>query len=543
MKRLMLILFFSLSFLTLINAQTVISGKLLGADGKPMIKECVVLKKSFGNDVIKAGNTDESGNYSITVDSSGLWMLVFSGVYHQAVQMALYTDRPEKMEVDVNLQTYNYVKDFSHLEVTGDFNNWDPQKAVPLEKQPDGTYSAEINAPSDTVIYRIEFAVSNDLVEGTEPCGFVYNGYHGYNSIAAGSQGKVKIQFDPSKLIELPQKEEVTFKDSNSFISKFSEIYLEMKRNEFYFMKKYGEYRASGKDMKNFKYDCQPEVEKLAGMIKNEKDSILKQELLLSYISLSSYRAELDSTIALEALNKISPSSKIWTLNPYLITSALRLAHVTGNKYDAYTQGVIDTYPDNQIKAYLLFDKFMRAKLTHKDSLAANYFDLLTNKYGDTQYGEMVKQRFSPTDNFRVGSHVPHFSVVSMDDSTKIITDKTMQGKYYLIDFWATWCGPCVAEMGNLQKVYEKFKDKGFIILSISMDNTPQAVEKFRSEKWKMPWLNAYLGIDSKNPIFKKFEVIGIPHPILVNKSGTMVAIDSGLRGDELEKTIAKYLH
>jgi len=543
MKRLMLILFFSLSFLTLINAQTVISGKLLGADGKPMIKECVVLKKSFGNDVIKTGIIDKNGNYSITVDSSGLWMLVFSGVYHQAVQMALYTDKPEKMEVNVSLQTYNYVKDFSHLEVTGDFNNWDLKKAVPLVKQPDGIFSAEINAPSDTVIYRIENAVSNDLVEGTEPCGFVYNGYHGYNSIAAGKEGKVKVSFDTSKLIESPKEEEVAFKDTNSFISKFSEIYLEMKRNESGFMKEYREYSASGKDMKNFKYDFQPEVKKLEGMIKSEKDSILRQELLLSYISLGSYRANMDSTIALEAVNKISPSSKIWSLNPYLITLALHLAHVTGKQYDTYTQEAIDTYPDNQIKAYILFDKFMRAKLTHKDSLAARYYDLLVNKYGDTQYGAMVKQRFSPTDNFKVGSHVPHFSVVSMDDSTKTITDKTLQGKYYLIDFWATWCGPCVEEMGNMQKAYEKFKDKGFIILSISMDNTPQAVKKFRSEKWKMPWLNAYLGMDPKNPIFKKFEVIGIPHPILVNKSGTMVAIDSGLRGDELEKTIAKYLH
>jgi len=56
-----------------------------------------------------------------------------------------------------------------------------------------------------------------------------------------------------------------------------------------------------------------------------------------------------------------------------------------------------------------------------------------------------------------------------------------------MIDFWVTWCGPCKAEMPVLHKVYEKFKDKGFEILSISFDQTADAIDKYRKGEWKMP--------------------------------------------------------
>lgn len=111
-----------------------------------------------------------------------------------------------------------------------------------------------------------------------------------------------------------------------------------------------------------------------------------------------------------------------------------------------------------------------------------------------------------------------------------------------MIDFWATWCGPCVGEMEALHKAYAKFKDKNFVILSVSFDASPQDVLKFRQDKWQMPWLHAFAdqGFDSK--MAKDFETIGIPHPILVDTAGTIVATEEDLRGESLEKTLEKYL-
>jgi len=159
---------------------------------------------------------------------------------------------------------------------------------------------------------------------------------------------------------------------------------------------------------------------------------------------------------------------------------------------------------------------------------------------GDTPFGKMVKQRFSPTIAIAVGRTVPAFAVKEFEDPTKILTNETFKGKVYLLDFWATWCGPCVAEMENLHKAYEKFKSKNFEILSLSLDRKADDVAKFRNDKWKMPWLHTFVTNDQQ--LTNAFEVVAIPRPILVDVNGKIVALDADLRGEQLEATLAKYL-
>ena len=140
------------------------------------------------------------------------------------------------------------------------------------------------------------------------------------------------------------------------------------------------------------------------------------------------------------------------------------------------------------------------------------------------------------------GAQVPKFSFVSLDDSSKTFTNETFKGKYLLIDFWAVWCGPCVGEMENLHKAYEKFKGNDFAVLSLSFDNAPADVKKFRETRWKMPWNHAYVVKGFDNPTSREFEVDGIPKPILVDGNGMIVAMTTELRGENLQKTLEKYL-
>jgi len=72
------------------------------------------------------------------------------------------------------------------------------------------------------------------------------------------------------------------------------------------------------------------------------------------------------------------------------------------------------------------------------------------------------------------------------------------------------------------------------------MDHQPGEVAKFRADKWKMPWLHTYVTNDKA--LINAFEVIGIPRPLLIDTKGTIVAMESDLRGDQLEKTLAKFL-
>jgi len=116
-----------------------------------------------------------------------------------------------------------------------------------------------------------------------------------------------------------------------------------------------------------------------------------------------------------------------------------------------------------------------------------------------------------------------------------------LKGKVVLVDFWATWCGPCIAELPNIQKAYADYQDKGFEIVGISLDRAAdkEKLESFIKEK-KMPWPQAYDGEGWGNAIAKKYGITSIPATFLIGKDGKIV--ETNLRGTDLQTAIAKHL-
>ena len=113
-----------------------------------------------------------------------------------------------------------------------------------------------------------------------------------------------------------------------------------------------------------------------------------------------------------------------------------------------------------------------------------------------------------------------------------------MRGKVVLIDFWATWCGPCVAELPNVLKAYEKLHDKGFEIVGISLDQDQAKLESFVKEKG-MKWSQYFDGKGWQNDISSRFGIQSIPAMWLVDKKGMLVSND--VRG-KLEELVEKAL-
>ena len=96
-----------------------------------------------------------------------------------------------------------------------------------------------------------------------------------------------------------------------------------------------------------------------------------------------------------------------------------------------------------------------------------------------------------------------------------------MKGKVVLIDFWATWCGPCVGELPNVKAAYEKLHDQGFDIVSISFDSDKDALTKFLAKE-KMPWPQYFDGKEWKNKFGVEFGINSIPTMWLVDKKGNL---------------------
>jgi Thiol-disulfide isomerase and thioredoxins len=164
-------------------------------------------------------------------------------------------------------------------------------------------------------------------------------------------------------------------------------------------------------------------------------------------------------------------------------------------------------------------------------------YQALTKENQQSIYGKQISETIRAAEKTAVGNEAPDFTVA--DAFGKPVSLHQFKGKFVLVDFWASWCGPCRAENPNVVRAYKKYHSDQFDILGVSLDNSRElwikAIKKDGLE-WKQ-------GSDLKawdSPVVKDYGLKGIPFNMLLDKNGKIIA--KNLRGVELEIKLSEVL-
>ena len=194
-------------------------------------------------------------------------------------------------------------------------------------------------------------------------------------------------------------------------------------------------------------------------------------------------------------------------------------------------ESLVKRYPSSMVTPFIIIDRFVNYPNPEK---AASTYAALAPAAKKSTYGLELEQYLKIGAKTAIGVK-PSFSIPDINGKTLKLAD--MKGKVVLVDFWASWCGPCRKENPNLVKAYAKYHDKGFEIIGISLDDKRENWIK-AIEADKLPWVHASDLKGWKSDLAVEYGIKSIPMSFLVDATGKIIAKD--LRGDQLDKALER---
>ncbi len=189
-------------------------------------------------------------------------------------------------------------------------------------------------------------------------------------------------------------------------------------------------------------------------------------------------------------------------------------------------------HPDSYVSLDILAN---RSRINTYIDKVASIYDHLAENLKQTAQGNIINNRIKKKHQVVAGMKAIDFSM--KDTNGKIINLSSFNGKYVLLDFWASWCGPCREEHPNLINIYQNYKHKDFTILSVSIDTDEEKwIKAIAKDKLLWPQVSDLNG--DKGEVYLKYGITSIPANFLIDPNGIVIAKD--LKGDALKDKFSK---